>query len=57
MMKMKKTLSLVLVFALILSAIFTESSFVSNAKVKIRLNKKKVILTVGKKTKYNGLIN
>ncbi len=51
MKKMKKTLSLLLVFALILSTILTESSFVSNAKAKIRLNKKKVTLKVGKKTK------
>ncbi len=51
MKRIKRALSLILVLALTFSIILAENPLIANAKAKIRLNKKKITLTVGKKTK------
>ena len=51
MKRIKRVLSLTLVLALMFSISLEGNSLVANAKKKIRLNKKKVTLVVGEKTK------
>lgn len=51
MKRIKRILSLTLVLALTFSISLEENPLVTNAKTKIQLNKKKVTLMVGKKTK------
>lgn len=49
--KMQQLFSMVLIFAFVLTGIMTEKHSIAEAKAKVKLNKKKVTLAAGKKTK------